>query len=159
MPRQTRFPGTGIPQLIRQRGHNGARICVTGRDFLALYGHLLEASVETESVIHAYAVLPHGLYLLATPQRKGGVSKMMQAVGRQYVPWFNAEHDRSGALWEGRYRACLVEPSIQVLDCYRYVEQHGDNRHSQADVCGYRWSSGRAHLDGQNDTLIDDHTA
>ncbi len=47
---------------------------------------------------------------------------MMQAIGRRYVGTFNARYRRTGTLWEGRYKAALVDSERYVLACYRYIE-------------------------------------
>ena len=157
MPRKTRFQTPGIPQLVRQRGHNGASICKDHADFQTLYGCLAEAAAEHNCKIHAYALLRRDFYLLVTPMESGGVSRTMQAVGRQYVPWFNAMHGRSGALWEGRYRACVIEPDRHVLDCYRFIEQQDEHLGFRGVIGGNRWSSARAHTRGCCDSLVTDH--
>jgi len=46
----------------------------------------------------------------------------MQSLGRRYVQYVNRAHHRSGALWEGRFRASLVEAESHLLTCYRYIE-------------------------------------
>lgn len=62
------------------------------------------------------------VHLLATPSEVGAVSRMMQAIGRRYVGCFNARYRRTGTLWEGRYKAALVDSEHYVLACYRYIE-------------------------------------
>ena len=47
---------------------------------------------------------------------------MMQAIGRSYVRYFNAQHQRTGTLWEGRFKSCLVQSDRYLLACYRYIE-------------------------------------
>ena len=46
----------------------------------------------------------------------------MQSLGRRYVGLFNARHRRTGTLWEGRYKSCLVDAQDHLLTCYRYIE-------------------------------------
>lgn len=46
----------------------------------------------------------------------------MQRLGRHYVALFNGRHGRTGTLWEGRYKACLIDSEDHLLRCYRYIE-------------------------------------
>lgn len=49
------------------------------------------------------------IHLLATPAKADSISKVFQSVGRKYVQYFNFTYKRSGTLWEGRYRATVVD--------------------------------------------------
>ncbi|MEA9583902.1 transposase [Xanthomonas campestris] len=62
------------------------------------------------------------VHLLATPPAKERIGQLMQRLGRNYVALFNGRHGRTGTLWEGRYKACLVDSADYVLRCYRYIE-------------------------------------
>lgn len=70
------------------------------------------------------------VHLLVTPDAAGGVSRMMQAIGRRYVGAFNARYRRTGTLWEGRFKSALVDSDGYLLTCYRYIELNpGPGRH------------------------------
>jgi putative transposase len=58
------------------------------------------------------------VHLLMTPASGEGVSGVMQAVGRRYVRNFNDTYGRTGTLWEGRYRATLVDTERYLMACY-----------------------------------------
>ena len=45
-------------------------------------------------------------------------------LGQRYARYFNRRYARTGTLWEGRYRSCLVETARYVIGCYRYVEMN-----------------------------------
>lgn len=62
------------------------------------------------------------IHLLATPTGPDGIGLMMQALGRRYVRYFNNRHRRTGTLWDGRYRSCLVDSESYLLQCQRYIE-------------------------------------
>lgn len=159
MPRKQRFRVAGIPQLVHQRGHNGGDICRDSVDFRTLYSCLAEAVSEHDCEVHAYVLLKRGFYLLVTPRQPGSLSLAMQAVGRQYVPWFNAVQGRTGALWEGRYRACLVEPDLRVLDCCRFIAQQAREGGLGGEPGGCnRWSSGVERHRRCRDSLITPHS-
>lgn len=64
----------------------------------------------------------------------------MRKLGRQYVSQFNVRHGRSGTLWEGRYKSCLVDSETYVLRCYRYIDLNPTRAHIVADPCEFLWS-------------------
>ena len=69
------------------------------------------------------------------------VSQMMQSLGRRYVQYFNYEYQRSGTLWEGRFKSCLVQAERYLLEVYRYIELNPVRAGMVTDPGEYRWSS------------------
>ena len=101
--------------------------------------------------------MPNHIHLLATPETAGATGHMMQYVGRRYVPHFNRSHGRSGSLWDGRYRANLIDTDSYLLVCMRYIELN-PVRADLAETPGdYPWSSYRANVDGGADPLVTPH--
>jgi putative transposase len=97
------------------RGNNGQAVFLDVPDrerFLAL---LAELAARERVRLHAYVLLDNAVHLMMTPTNDTGVPRLMQAVGRSYVRWFNQRHGRSGTLWEGRYRSTLLEAETYLL--------------------------------------------
>ena len=69
------------------------------------------------------------------------ISLMMQSLGRQYVRYFNGCYGRSGTLWEGRYKSCLVQAEDYLLQLYRYIELNPVRANMIEDPADYHWSS------------------
>jgi putative transposase len=97
------------------------------------------------------------VHLLVTPTLADGISRMMQTVGSRYVRYFNARHDRIGALWQGRFRATLIDSERYLFTCYRYIEENPVRAGIVADPMEYRWSSHAANAIGANDPLVSPH--
>jgi len=85
--------------------------------------------------------MPNHVHLLLTPSDEAGCSLLMQQLGQRYVQYFNRKHKRTGTLWEGRFRSCLVESREYVLNCYRYIEMNPVRAEMVARPGEYRWSS------------------
>ena len=66
---------------------------------------------------------------------------MMQALGRRYVQYFNFAYRRSGTLWEGRFKSCLVQEDCYLLEIYKYIELNPVRAEMVADPGEYTWSS------------------
>ena len=62
------------------------------------------------------------VHLLLTPDTADGVSRLMQDIGREYVRYINKTYQRSGTLFEGRFKSSLVDSEAYCLACYRYIE-------------------------------------
>src|SRR5690606_5630861 len=86
------------------------------------------------------------------------VALMMQALGRSYVRYFNSRHRRTGTLWEGRYRSCLVDSDEYLLQCQRYIEMNPVRAAMVATPGQYRWSSYRTHAHGKASRLTTPHS-
>jgi len=68
------------------------------------------------------------VHLLASTVRPYGLSLMMQYAGRHFVRYINRVYRRSGTLWEGRFKASLVDAETCFLRCCRYIERNPEPR-------------------------------
>ena len=154
MPRTKRCRISGIAQLLYQRGHNGGAIFTRESDYRTYLYSLSESVSTTDCRVHAYTLMRDCIYILCTPSRDDGVSRMMQAVGAKYACYFNNQYQRTGSLWDGRYRSCLVEPGRYLLACYLFVDCRpiDDSQHRENPRSSYPF-----HALGKFDSIIDDH--
>jgi putative transposase len=97
------------------------------------------------------------VHILITPATPAGISNVMQSVGRRYVRYFNSAQQRTGTLWEGRYRATPIDSDRYLLTCYRYVELNPVRAGLVKEPGDYRWSSFRANAFGEPDPLVSPH--
>jgi putative transposase len=157
MPRPHRFELPGIPQHVIQRGNNRAA-CFGDQSDYRFYLAELGRLVQREACdLHAYVLMTNHVHLLVTPREKGAIACVMQSLGRCYVRQFNDRHARTGTLWEGRYKACLVEEGNHLLHCYRYIESNPVRASIVADPADYPWSSHRHNAFGEPDAMVTPH--
>ena len=157
MSRLPRVCPVGISQHIIQRGNN-RQICFgTQEDYFAYVGWLKEFSDKFSIDVHAWVFMTNHVHLLCTPREVNGVSQMMQALGRQYVRYFNHRYKRTGTLWEGRFKSCLVEDEEYLLHLYRYIELNPVRAGVTADPSEYKWSSYQVNALGKTSTLCTPH--
>ena len=157
MARLPRLDVPGVAQHVIQRGNNRQVCFGSERDFAAYAGWLHEYGVKHEVAIHAWVFMTNHVHLLVTPENTGGVSALMQSVGRRYVPYFNYSYKRSGTLWEGRFKSCLVQSERYLLECYRYIELNPVRANMVAGPGDYKWSSYRCNGLGVESKLITPH--
>lgn len=147
----------GFPQHLVQRGNNREPCFFADPDYLTYLRWLERAACAYRVSVHAYVLMPDHVHLLATPGVEGGISKMMQYLGRQYVQYVNRTYRRSGTLWERRFRASLIESECCLLSLYRYVESNPVRSGMAASPEGYRWSSAATHVAPNGGTFLVDH--
>ena len=109
MPRRSRVSIPGYAEHIIQRGNNRQPIFACDEGIKAYAYWLREYAKKFEVSIHAWVFMTNHVHLLCTPSSTTAISKMMQSLGRQYVRYFNYTYQRTGTLWEGRFKSCLVQ--------------------------------------------------
>ena len=157
MARLGRYFLAGQPQHIIQRGNNRQPIFVTHQDAACFLKWLHEAAVRHGVAIHAYVLMPNHVHLLATPDHAASLPRAMQTLGRRYVRYFNARRQRSGTLWDGRYRAAAIDTDAYFFKCSRYIELNPVRAQLADEPGGYPWSSYRANALGAADVLVQPH--
>ncbi len=157
MPRRARLAVPGIPSRIIQRGVNRAN-CFFAEDDYQFYLHYLRQYSQAFSCdIHAYALMTNHVHLLVTPKEADSVGRVMKHLGQRYVQYVNRIKDRSGTLWEGRFRSCLTQPEDYILACYRYIELSPVRAGRVTHPKDYRWSSYMANAEGNADAVVTVH--
>ena len=124
-----------------QRGNNRAACFHADGDRRLYLRCLRDAAARHRCAIHAYVLMSNHVHLLVTPSAVGAVGMMMQDVGRRYVRLFNKIHERSGTLWEGRYKSSLIDSESYLLTCHRYIELNPVRAGLVQHPLEYRWSS------------------
>jgi len=157
MARLPRISPTGIPVHLIQRGNNRQACFISEEDHGAYAGWLKEYAQKYRVEIHAWVMMTNHVHLLCTPRQEGGVSQLMQSLGRRYVQYFNFEYRRSGTLWEGRFKSCLIQEERYLLEVYRYIELNPVRAGMVSDPGEYHWSSYRINGLGNISDLCTPH--
>lgn len=157
MPRLPRYVLPGQPQHVIQRGNNRSPIFVGDEDYSCFRHYLREACLHHGCQIHAWVFMTNHVHLLLTPNAKESIGKAMQSVGRRYVQYFNAVYQRTGTLWEGRYKATIIDTENYLFTCYRYIELNPVRANMVSHPGEYRWSSYHANALGKDDSLVSPH--
>lgn len=123
----------------------------------AYLGWLKEYSIKYEVDVHAWVLMTNHVHILCTPKIEKATSLMMQSIGRMYVRYFNTTYQRTGTLWEGRFRSCLVESEFYLLSLYRYIEMNPVRAGMVDDPAEYSWSSYASNALGVDTALQTPH--
>lgn len=157
MARLPRLTLPGYPHHVIQRGNNRQAIFSSTADYQTLLDLLDQNAKKFGVAIHAYVLMSNHFHLLVTPQTVEGLPQMMQAVGRRYVRYFNDTQQRSGTLWEGRYKSTLVQTERYLLACMVYIDLNPVRAGLANQAADYAWSSYRHYTGQRVDKLITPH--
>lgn len=157
MARLVRVSPVDVPVHIIQRGNNRQVCFVADEDYETYAEWLLEYSQKYKVSVHAWVMMTNHVHLLCTPRQVDAVSLMMQSLGRCYVRYFNHVYQRSGTLWEGRYKSCLVQEERYLMEVYRYIELNPVRAGIVTSPGEYRWSSYSANVEGRPSGLCSPH--
>lgn len=157
MARRARLVIPGVPLHIIQRGNNRQSCFFSERDYLVYLRMLHACAVDACCAIHAYVLMTNHVHLLITPDDAQSPGVLMKALGQRYVQYVNRRYGRTGSLWEGRFRSCIVDDEQYLFICQCYVELN-PVRAGMVDHPGhYVWSSYRANAEGAVDALVTPH--
>lgn len=157
MPRRARIALPNVPIHLIQRGNNRQPCFFADEDYRRYLDWLAECASKTGCQIHAYVLMTNHVHLLLSSDRADAGGALMKLLGQRYVQYVNRAYQRSGTLWEGRFRSCPVQEESYLLGCQRYIELNPVRASMVTHPADYRWSSYRANAQGEADPLVQPH--
>lgn len=157
MARLPRLVIAGQLHLVMQRSHHAHPVFRCDEDFTRYLQFLREAAAASSVAVHAYALTPEQAILLVTPNTSTSLGRLFQTLGKRFGADYNRRHGRTGALWEGRFRATVVEAELHLLNCMRYVESAPVRLQLVESASEYPWSSAAHHIGRRTDGMIAEH--
>ncbi len=157
LPRRARLAIAGVPWHIIQRGNNRSACFYREEDYLFYLEQLNSQASKFGCALHAYCLMTNHVHLLVTPSEQDSASLMMKNLGQRFVQFINKTYQRSGTLWEGRFKSCITQEDNYVLACYRYIELNPVRAGIVALPENYRWSSFGVNGEGDSSDLITPH--
>ena len=139
MARPLRILYPGAFYHITSRGNEQKALFKSKRDREKFIEYLESATERYDAVIHAYCLMDnHYHILLETPS--GNLSKIMAHINGAYTNYFNAKRERSGHLFQGRYKAILVEADEYAKELSRYIHLNPVRANIVEHPEEYEWS-------------------
>jgi putative transposase len=146
-----------MPVHIVQRGNSRQAVFFSDDDYVAYLRWLQEACEKHGCRIHAYVLMSNHVHLLMTPQSRESISRAIQYTGRYYVRYINRCYEKSGTLWEGRHKGCLVSDDSYLLACMRYIELNPVRAGMVTHPADYAWSSYHSNASGKACGMLQPH--
>jgi putative transposase len=154
MARLPRFIVPGQPQHVIVRGNNRTEIFCADADYHFYLEKLQMACAKHGCEVHAYVLMTNHVHLLITPHADVSLGKTLQMLGRYYVQYFNYCYQRTGTLWEGRYKATVIDSEAYLLTCMRYIELNPVRAGMVSHPSEYPWSSYHYNALGQPNEIV-----
>ncbi|MFC1820910.1 transposase [Thermodesulfobacteriota bacterium] len=148
MARPLRITYAGAFYHITARGNEKKAIFKSKRDREKFLEYLESATERYDAVIHAYCMMDnHYHLLLETPS--GNLPQIMRHINGAYTTYFNIKRSRSGHLFQGRYKAILVEIDEYAKELSRYIHLNPVRAKIAEAPEEYEWSSYRSYIGKQ----------
>jgi putative transposase len=146
-----------LPLHLIQRGNNKSACFREDRDFRVYLSLLDQLPPLYGCAIHAYVLMTNHVHLLLTPDRADGPSSLMKHIGQRFAQYVNRKYERTGTLFEGRFRSCIVDSDGYLLTCQRYIEMNPVRAGMVGRPAGYPWSSYGANAEGHVSDIVVPH--
>lgn len=144
MPRTGRVVLPEYPHHVVQRGHNRQVVFRTRYDFQQYLSDLRELKEKFDIRVYAYCLMSNHVHLLLAPfGSASGMGRLMKALAARATRRRNRREERTGTLWEGRYKSSLVQADRYLLACCRYIELNSVRAGIVRRPVDYPWSSFR----------------
>lgn len=145
MARKTRLHVAGGVYHVMVRGNGGQDIFFDEGDRSYLYLLLQQGLERYGHRVHGFCCMPNHIHFVMQVQDMP-LRQIMQNLSFRYTRWVNAQQRRSGHLFQGRYKAILVDADQYLLQLIRYIHLNPVRAGLVNDPLDYRWSSHRAYL-------------
>ena len=153
MARIARVVAPDMPHHVTQRGNRRLETFFCDGDYEVYRKLMAEWCGRWEVVIWAYCLMPNHVHLIAVPQSEEGLCHGIGEAHRRYTRHINFREEWRGHLWQGRF-ASFVMDEDHLLKAMRYVELNPVKAGLVEKPGDYPWSSARAHLEGEDDILV-----
>ena len=156
MPRSARIVLPNTPHHIVQRGHNRQTVFVSDDDYHYYRENLINFKHEFGCRIYAYCLMTNHVHLIVDPGKNSeSLALLMKRVAGRQTRYVNKLENRSGSLWEGRYKSSVISSREYLPACCRYIELNPLRAGMVTDPALYQWSSYGARVSGKRDLVVD----
>lgn len=155
MPRGPRIVVPGIPHHVVHRGNNRQQLFRCDRDYFVLIKNIKEAKEKFNCLLYAYCFMKNHIHMIIQPKEVDGLSKMIKLVAGRYTRYVNKTYERTGTLWEGRFKSSPIEQERYLLGCIKYIELNPVRAGVVENPAEYRWSSCSIRAFGKKNSLVD----
>lgn len=144
MPRTARIILPHTPHHIVQRGHNRSAVFIQTKDYLYYLNNLIEWSAKLQVKVHSYCLMTNHVHLLLEPEEDiCAISELMKRLAARQCRYVNKLENRTGSIWEGRFKCSPIERDTYLLQCCRYIELNPVKARIVTQPEDYAWSSYR----------------
>jgi REP element-mobilizing transposase RayT len=150
MGRPLRIEYPGAFYHITSRGNERKAIFQDKKDYERFKGYLESATERYGARIHCFCFMSNHYHLLLETPR-GNLHQILHQLNTSYTNYFNVRAKRVGHLFQGRYRAILVDKDAYALELSRYIHLNPVRAHVVQEPSAYQWSSFKDYIGERKD--------
>jgi len=154
MARPYRLQGEGYLYHITSRGDDRKKIYISKYDYEKFLEYLLKAKEKYKFYVYAYCLMSNHYHLLIETTQPN-LSRIMQYINTAYTVYYNKKRNRSGHLFQGRYKSIIIEGDSYFLELTRYIHLNPVRAGMSETPQGYKWSSFQGYMNKKGDGVID----
>ncbi len=156
MPRSARILVANFPHHIVQRGHNRQAVFAGDDDYNYYRENLTFFKREFGCKIYAYCLMTNHIHLVVDPgDNPESISLLMKRVAGRQTRYVNKLEQRTGSIWEGRFKSSIISTKEYLPACCRYIELNPLRAGMVVDLSEYKWSSYLCKVEGEKDSVVD----
>lgn len=154
MPRRLRVVCPGYAHHVIARGNYRQNVLEQFEDFQQYCYWVKEYQQKYGVDVVSYCLMNNHVHFILVPKNKDGLSRMFNALHMRYGQYKNERMHKKGHLWQGRYFSSIIQEHEYLLRVVRYVEQNPVRAQMVRHAWDYVWSSARAHVGTDKDSII-----
>jgi REP element-mobilizing transposase RayT len=156
--RKPRLEYLGAVYHVIARGNQRQNVFWDDGDHVR-YLKLLGENLERRSLkLYGYCLMTNHVHLLVEQGSSYPLSKYMQRLQSAYTSFFNRKHKKWGHLFQGRYKAVLVDKDRYLLSLVKYIHLNPKRAKMETQIGQYHWTSHRQYLGKEEEPLAKVHT-
>jgi putative transposase len=158
MPRIGRVVAPNLPHHVVQRGHNKNAVFVDNGDYSYYLDTLGNWSRQLQVKVYAWCLMTNHVHLLLDPGDDiKSIGLLMKRLAGRQTRFVNKQENRTGSLWDGRYKMSIVDSDEYFLQCCRYIELNPVKAKMVIRPKDYSWSSYRENAGLSSSVIVDRH--
>jgi putative transposase len=126
---------------VLNRGNRKSRIFHEPNDYAQFQSLIARAQDRLELPILAACLMPNHVHFVVQPRAASDVARWMHWVFTTHVRWHHAKYSTTGRLWQGRFKAFVVQSDHHLLSVMRYVERNALRANLVERAEDWRWGS------------------
>lgn len=153
MARLARVVVPNVAHHVTQRGNRRSDVFFSNEDYKVYLKLLQEYNEIYRLKIWAYCLMSNHIHMIIVPEDEKGLAKLLRAAHTKFALHVNHIQHWTGHLWQNRYFSCPMDDS-HLLAAVKYVELNPVRAGIVKNAEDYLWSSARAHIRKQRDTVL-----
>lgn len=154
MARQARILVNEGVYHITSRGHNRYRLFHSPGDYKAYKKEIKNYKTKFNFDVFHYCLMPNHTHILLKVAIGNELPRIMQGINQSYAKYYKRTYKLIGNLFQGRYKAMLIDNDEYLLECGRYIERNPLRAEIVTDLSEYYFSSYNYYTKGRADDLI-----